>query len=376
MEPGIWSLIVNKLSLFWTELGAFQDIIILAIPVIAWLIREPVANGLLQVISSISKGLGFSIGEDVKSSLGPATRVLLVTSGILITNELMQIPEPLFSIVDKFLVSICVVAVFSANYSLCIYIPDLLPAKKQTSAHDRASMIVRIVQFAVVFLGIAAVIKVWGIDVGPTLTGMGVAGAGVALAAQDYIKNLMGGFSNAAERRFRVGELIRVEGLVEGVVERVDLRSTVIRRLDTAPVHVPNSDLANAAIINLDRRVYRRIYWKISLTYSSSVETLREISQRVEQYIHDSDYFVTDDNVIQMVRIDSFNDSSIDMLVYCFTRSRLYRDYLDAKNDLALAIKTIVMESDGDFAFPTRSIFIEASDTAGPAEFIAANVEN
>jgi len=64
------------------------------------------------------------------------------------------------------------------------------------------------------------------------------------------------------------------------------------------------------------------------------------------------------------------------MLVYCFTRSRLYGDYLDAKNDLALAIKTIVVESDGDFAFPTRSIFIEASDAAGPAQFVAADTED
>lgn len=376
MESGISNEIVNKFSLIWSGLGAFQDIIVLAIPVIAWLIRKPVANSVLQAISSIAKALDFSIGEDVKSTLAPTTKMIVVTLGILIAHEIIQMPEPFYSIVDKVLVSVCVVAVFSANYSLCIYIPNIFSANKKASAQDRVGLVIRVAQFAVVFLGIAAVMKVWGIDIGPALTGMGVAGAAVALAAQDYLKNLMGGFNNAAERRFDVGEMICVDGLVEGVVERVDLRSTVIRRLDTAPVHVPNSELANAAIINLDRRIYRRIYWKISLTYSSSVESLREICQHVEQYIHDSDYFVTADKARQIVRIDSFNDSSIDMLVYCFTRSRLYSDYLDAKDDLALAIKTIVMESGGDFAFPTRSVFIEASDAAGPTQFIAADVED
>jgi len=135
----------------------------------------------------------------------------------------------------------------------------------------------------------------------------------------------LGGFNKAAECRFHVGELISVEGLVEGRVESVSLRTTVIRRLDTSPVHVPNSELANAAIINLDRRKYRWIYWNISLTYSSSIETLRDICQHVEQYIDESDHFVPDDKASRLVRIDTLYGSSIDMLVYCLPAQRFMR---------------------------------------------------
>lgn len=63
------------------------------------------------------------------------------------------------------------------------------------------------------------------------------------------------------------------------------------------------------------------------------------------------------------------------MLVYCFTRSKVYADYLDVKEDLTLAIKSIVMEAGGDFAFPSRSIYIEAVDNAGPGQFIAAETD-
>jgi len=94
----------------------------------------------------------------------------------------LAIPEPYFAIVNKLLVSICVIAVFSINYSLCVYIPQLFGSHtNKTRAPEESSLIVRVAQFAVAFLGIAAVKKVWGIDIGPALTGMGVAGAAVAL---------------------------------------------------------------------------------------------------------------------------------------------------------------------------------------------------
>ena len=67
------------------------------------------------------------------------------------------------------------------------------------------------------------------------------------------------------------------------------------------------------------------------------------------------------------MRIDSFNDSSIDMLVLCFSQSNVWADYLEAKEELALSIKSIVMEAGGGFAFPSRSIYIEASPEEGTA---------
>jgi MscS family membrane protein len=186
------------------------------------------------------------------------------------------------------------------------------------------------------------------------------------LAAQDYLKNLLAGFNNAAERRFREGDWISVEGLIEGTVESVDLRSTLVRRFDKAPVYVPNSELANGLLINFSRCPHRRIRWKISLTYATSVDTLRIIRERIEQHIDESDLYVNADLAARYVRIESFNDSSIDMLVLCFSQSNVWADYLEAKEELALAIKTIVGNAGGDFAFPSRSIYMETSDEATP----------
>ena len=100
---------------------------------------------------------------------------------------------------------------------------------------------------------------------------------------------------------------------------------------------------------------------KVSLTYTTPIDALRTIRDRVEKYIDDSDRFVPPDQAPRYVRIDSFNDSSIDMLVLCFSESNVWGDYLVAKEELALAIKSIVADSGGDFAFPSRSIYSEAA---------------
>ncbi len=359
--------IISQLSQAYDDAGPFRVIIPLAIPVVAWLARKPLAGLVVRLFKATAKGMQLTISEKIEKAVQPGIQVLVVAIGALIALEILHLPDPYSGIIENILVSACVAAVFITIYDLC----EILPEWFGRTGHDRitgqSTFVVRIAHFVVVFIGIAAILKVWNIDVGPVLTGMGLAGAAVALAAQDYLKNLIAGFNNAFERRFREGDWIKVEGLIEGTVESVDLRSTKVRRFDSAPVYVPNSDLANAALVNFTRCAHRRIYWKISLTYTSSIDALRTIREGIEQYIDDSGYFVSPDLASRYVRIDSFNDSSIDMLVLCFCQSNVWADYLQAKEELVLSIKSIVAGAGGGFAFPSRSIYMEASPAGEPA---------
>lgn len=359
--------IISQLSHAMDDAGPLRFIIPLVIPVVTWFVRKPLTGLLLRLLKVTAKGIGLTISDKVEKAVQPAIQAFVVVFAALITLELLHLPDPFSGTIEKLLVSMCVAAVFIAIYDLCETLPELFARSRHDRTSGQSTFVVRIARFIVVFIGVAAILKVWNIDIGPVLTGMGLAGAAVALAAQDYLKNLIAGFNNAFERRFREGDWIRAEGLIEGTVESVDLRSTLIRRFDTAPVYVPNSDLANAALINFTRCAHRRIYWKISLTYTSSIDALRTIRERIEHYIDDSGYFVSPDLASRYVRIDSFSDSSIDMLVLCFCQSNVWADYLQAKEELVLSIKSIVAEAGGSFAFPSRSIYIEASPEEEPA---------
>ncbi len=231
--------------------------------------------------------------------------------------------------------------------------------------------IFKIIKFLTFFVGAAVTLEIWGIHVGPMLAGLGLFGAAVALGAQDLFKNLIGGFTIIAEHRFMNGDWIKVDGVVEGVVEDIGLRSTRIRRFDKAPVHVPNAQLSDAAVINFSRMTNRRIYWKLGLSYSSTIEQLQIVRDGITSHLKSNNEFETSNKVTTLVHIDSFNDSSIDLMVYCFTKTTDWGKWLEVKEEFAFFIKELVEKKAGtSFAFPSQSIYLETLPADRPEIFV------
>ena len=139
------------------------------------------------------------------------------------------------------------------------------------------------------------------------------------------------------------------------------LASTQVRRFDKAPVQVPNSTLSDAAIINFSRMTNRRIYWKIGVTYDTSVDQLKIIRDSIMEYIQTNPDFEQPPKVAQFVRIDAFNASSIDIMIYTFTKSTDWGEWLKVKEAFAFFIKGIIEDTaKTSFAFPSTSIYVES----------------
>jgi len=117
---------------------------------------------------------------------------------------------------------------------------------------------------------------------------------------------------------------------------------------------------------------HRRIYWKIGISYAASKDQLRLIRQEIEDYLLNNKEFAQPPEVSTFVRLDSFNDSSIDFMIYCFTKTTDWGEWLRIKEDFALAIKEIVEVKAGtDFSFPSQSLYIESlPDGIAPEIFV------
>ena len=191
------------------------------------------------------------------------------------------------------------------------------------------------------------------------IAGLGLFSVALALGAQNFFKNLIGGLLIIGEKRFKQGDWINVEGVAEGEVEKIDFRSTLIRRFDKAPIYVPNSVLSDSEIINFSDMPYRRIRFHVGLIYSTSPETIMKIRTDIESYIEKNKNLVNSDEISSTIRVTKFNDSSIDMLVNCFTKSTKWHDFCIAREELILEIMRIVQKNGSDFAFPTRTIHLE-----------------
>ncbi|MEX0584038.1 MAG: mechanosensitive ion channel family protein, partial [Sneathiella sp.] len=231
------------------------------------------------------------------------------------------------------------------------------PCARLLFSTEMVNFLVKIMKGLVVGLGAATVLQLWGIEVGPVIAGFGIVGVAVALGAQDLFKNLISGFLILAEKRFKAGDWVLVEGVVEGVVEKIGFRSTMIRRFDKALSIVPNATFADRAVTNFSEMTYRRIYWKIGVEYSTSVAQLQEITEKIRDYLIGNKDFAQPNEATMFVVTDSFNSSSIDIMIYCFTRTTVWGDWLDIKQDLAYSIKGIVEQAGTGFAFPSMSIY-------------------
>ena len=291
-------------------------------------------------------------------------RFVPVVMGLFFATSVLNLQEGASAFAYNLNRSLVSFTLFWGFYRLCTPAGQLLRRSTEVLTDAMVEWITKIGRIAFVVLGAATILELWGIAVGPIIAGLGLFGVAVALGAQDLFKNLIAGFFVLGEQRFQAGDWIHVEGVVEGTVTHIGFRTTTVRRFDRAPVYVPNARLADNAVTNFSRMSHRRIRWMLGLEYRTTLEQLKQIRDGIERYILDSDEFANPDEVATFVRVDSFNDSSIDILLYCFTRTIVWGDWLEIKERLAYRIKEIVEEAGAGFAFPSRSLYLENTQDA------------
>jgi MscS family membrane protein len=157
-----------------------------------------------------------------------------------------------------------------------------------------------------------------------------------------------------------------VEGVVEGTVENIGFRSTLVRRFDKAPVFVPNSHLSDNSVTNFSSMTYRRISWTIGLEYRTSVDQLKKIREDIELFLVEDKDIVDPPAAPLFVRIDKFSNSSIDIMIYCFTHATQWGVWLQIKERLALKLIEIVTGAGASFAFPSQSVYVETMPSEHP----------
>jgi len=299
------------------------------------------------------------LDDKIIESLEGPIRFIPVVVGVYFAIEVSDLVETNgFNVMaENFIRSLVVFNIFWGLFCIVDPLTFLMGKLEEVFSSEMVSFLVKVLKGVIVGIGAATVLDLWGIKVGPIIAGFGLVGVAVALGAQDLFKNLISGFLILAEKRFRVGDWVLVSGIVEGTVEKIGFRSTMIRRFDKAPTIVPNSVFADKAVTNFSEMTHRRIYWKIGVEYSTSVVQLQEITNRIKEYLTGNANFAQPDEATLFVVTDSFNDSSIDIMIYCFTKTTNWGEWLEIKQDFAFAIKHIVESAGSSFAFPSMSIY-------------------
>ncbi len=365
-----WDIVVDvwQQGLFGIKIGKL--LVAASIFILFLTLRKLISKHIITRLKRITSKTSSRIDDNVIESIEHPIGMIPIVIGLFFALEYLDIDGTFGEIGKKLTRSLIVLIIFWGFHNLINPMSFLLDKVAIVFSTAMRDWLLKVIKITLIFIGSATILEVWGIKIGPILAGLGLFGVAVALGAQDLFKNLISGILIISEKRFNVGDWILVDGLVEGTVEDIGFRSTIVRRFDKAPVYVPNARLADSAVTNFSAMTHRRIFWHIGVEYRTTIEQLMEIRDKIEQYIIDNDEFAKPSEVPTFVRIDRFSSSSIDIMLYCFTRSIVWGQWLEIKERLSLKIKEIVEGAGTSFAFPSRTIYM--SDTAGekPVVFV------
>tara|TARA_B100000963_G_scaffold278688_1_gene247088 strand:- start:17163 stop:18254 length:1092 start_codon:yes stop_codon:yes gene_type:complete len=294
----------------------------------------------------------------VSSMEGPA-KFFPVVFGFFIATSYLTLESDAANFIETVNKSLITILIFWTFHQIIGPLSVVIRSVGDLLSRDLINWIIKAVKVLIFILGIAAVLELWGIKIGPIIAGLGLFGVAVALGAQDLFKNLISGILVLVERRFKVGDWIFVDGVIEGVVENIGFRSTVVRRFDKSLATIPNFQFAEKAVVNNSLTTNRRINWVIGLEYKTTSEQLTKIKNEIEDYIKKSELFTNSGDTFLSVKIEQFAASSIDIRLICFTKTKQYLEWMKVKDILAIEIKTIVEKNKASFAFPSTSIYVE-----------------
>ena len=256
--------------------------------------------------------------------------------------------------------------------------------KKNAVLKDEVvNLSIKAINSLIILIATIAILKVLGVDLTAILSGLGIAGAAVAFAAKDTIANIFGSIAILMGDVFEQGDWIETKE-VDGTVVEIGLRATTIRTFDNALVSVPNFELSSNGVKNWSRRtIGRRIKMNIGVTYESDFSDIKKAIEEIKIMLkehpgiaNEHTSYLNSDRRAKLVSIedfkgikrttlvymDEFADSSINILVYCFSRTVVWNEWLEVKEDVMFKIAEILKQNNLEFAYPTMTIHQAAEE--------------
>jgi MscS family membrane protein len=207
------------------------------------------------------------------------------------------------------------------------------------------------------------ILQTLGVSISGVLAFGGIGGIAIGFAAKDLLANFFGGMMIYLDKPFKVGDWIRSpDRQIEGTVETIGWRQTVIRTFDQRPLYVPNSAFANIAVENPSRMRNRRIYETIGLRYEDA-PMMQQIVEDVKGMLEDDPEIDTSRTL--MVNFNAYAPSSLDFFIYTFSKTTDWVEFHGVKQKILLKVLEIITGHGAEIAFPTSTLHL-AQNTPGP----------
>ena len=319
---------------------------------------------LLRVIALVLRrryaGDDLTFWEGERSLLNRGIRLLTIGITVLVGFPTLNFDPDVENVVNQATTLVAAMAVILVAYRAIDIVVDVLARRASQTATMLDDSLVPLLRTSmrlfVTVVGILFVLQNLDVNVSSLVAGLGLGGLAIALAAQDTVRNVLGGVTIFADKPFEVGDWVVVDG-IEGTVEKVGFRSTRVRTFYNSLVSVPNGNLMSSGIDNMGQRRWRRYKTTLGVGYHTTPDQLQAFVEGIRAIIQASpgmrqDYYI--------VEFHGFGASSLDVLVYCFIDAADWNEELRTRHVLNLDIMRLAESLQVDFAFPTQTLHIAA----------------
>lgn len=334
-------------------------LIAIAVIFIVWLLRRVIALFFVSPVRRLVTRSSTDADDVVLEAVDGAITYLIMGLGLLIGTAIIGLGGNVAQVGLRLGLSLMVFAAFKFFFDLIIYIMRTVNRINRILPVKIERELLPIARFStlslVAIVGLFAVANVWGINLTGLLTGIGLGGLAISLAAKEVLDDVFGYMVIMADNPFTIDEYI-VSPHAEGTVEHIGVRSTHIRRLDQALTVVPNAKLVSDEVTNWSRLDRRWFNFMLGITYDTPVERIEDFTSRVREMLKNREA-VDKDTVV--VLFTEYDDSSLNLLVRAYVNIADWTEANAERHAVNLEIMQIANEMDVAMAFPSRSLYLE-----------------
>jgi MscS family membrane protein len=237
-------------------------------------------------------------------------------------------------------------------------VPAQRAARGEEIDHTTLDALLKLARLTTVVAAALVIAPTLGFQIGGLLALGGVGGLAVGLAAKDILANFFGGLTIYLDRPFAVGDWIRSpDKSIEGTVEYVSWRHTRIRAFNKNPIYVPNAVFTSIVVENPSRMSHRRLKETVGLRYGDFA-VVQPIVDEIRAMIQAHPGIDTSQTLI--VNFSQFGASSLDILIYTFTRTTVWTEFHHIKQDVLLKVGNIIARHGAEIAFPTQTLHLQS----------------
>jgi len=310
-------------------------------------------------LSRLAQASETDLDDALLAALERPLYLLVMAVGLRGSVMLLVLPDGLGQLVANVLtVVVTVFATWGLSRVLdtvrAVYVDPFVEASETKLDDQLVPILDRTLKVTLWSLAILMVFSSLGYDILSLLTGLGIGGLAVAMAAQATLSNVVGSITIFADQPFQVDDLVQL-GEHRGVVREVGLRTCRIETFEGHLVSVPNASVVDAPVINLSPDERWRYAATLGLVYDTTAEQLASAMALLRQIL--AEHPAVDDDVA--VRFTGFGDSALELTFAYWMSGPSAALYLDTLSEVNLAIKQRFDEQGLSMAFPSMSLYVE-----------------